>query len=583
MMVWMKKPTRFAWGALLLLALAQAANAQAPAAAQPAGAPAVSAMDAELFYQLLLGEISAGGADTTAGIARILDAARKTNDPKLYERAVDLALRARSADAALQAARAWRGAQPESRDANRYVLQIMLALNRIAESGEYLKADLALTDPRERNGVLASIPRAYARAADKKLAATVVEQALADQLASPATGAAAWSSVGRLRLAAGDPAGALEAAKRGQAINARAEGPALLGLELMEPKQPQAEALVRKYLEGKPLPELRMGYARALLDSQRYAEASQQMLVVTAEKPELAEAWLVLGTLQVQDNQTDAAEASLKRYVDLAQAQRGGEERSRGLAQAYLALSQIAEKRKDFALAGAWLDRIDNAQDLVSAQNRRASILARQGKMAEARALLRGLPERNPSDARMKLMAEVQLLRDAKQYKPAYELLAEAAAKDPKDTDLLYDQAMLAEKLGNLGEMERLLRQVIAAKPDFHHAYNALGYSFADRNIRLAESKQLIQKALEYAPGDPFISDSLAWVEFRMGNKSEALRILEQAYQTRPDAEIAAHLGEVLWSMGQKDRAQAVFKEGLLLNSENETLLEVLKRLRIKP
>lgn len=583
MMVWMKKPTRFAWGALLLLALAQAANAQAPAASQPAGAPAVSAMDAELFYQLLLGEISAGGADTTAGIARILDAARKTNDPKLYERAVDLALRARSADAALQAARAWRGAQPESRDANRYVLQIMLALNRIAESGEYLKADLALTDPRERNGVLASIPRAYARAADKKLAATVVEQALADQLASPATGAAAWSSVGRLRLAAGDPAGALEAAKRGQAINARAEGPALLGLELMEPKQPQAEALVRKYLEGKPLPELRMGYARALLDSQRYAEASQQMLVVTAEKPELAEAWLVLGTLQVQDNQTDAAEASLKRYVDLAQAQRGGEERSRGLAQAYLALSQIAEKRKDFALAGAWLDRIDNAQDLVSAQNRRASILARQGKMAEARALLRGLPERNPSDARMKLMAEVQLLRDAKQYKPAYELLAEAAAKDPKDTDLLYDQAMLAEKLGNLGEMERLLRQVIAAKPDFHHAYNALGYSFADRNIRLAESKQLIQKALEYAPGDPFISDSLAWVEFRMGNKSEALRILEQAYKTRPDAEIAAHLGEVLWSMGQKDRAQAVFKEGLLLNSENETLLEVLKRLRIKP
>lgn len=582
-MVWMKKPTRFACGALFLLALAQAANSQAPAAAEPAGAPAVSAMDAELFYQLLLGEINAGGVDNMAGIAHILEAARKTNDPRLYERAVDLALRARSADAALQAARAWRSAQPESRDANRYVLQIMLALNRIAESGEYLKADLALTDPRERNGVLASVPRAYARAADKKLAATVVEQALADQLASPATGAAAWSAVGRLRLAAGDPAGALEAAKRGQAINARAEGPALLGLELMEPKQPQAEALVRKYLDGKPLPELRMGYARALLDSQRYAEASQQMLMVTAEKPELAEAWLVLGTLQVQDNQTDAAEVSLKRYVDLAQAQRGGEERSRGLAQAYLALSQIAEKRKDFALAGAWLDRIDNAQDLVSAQNRRASILARQGKMAEARALLRGLPERNPADARMKLMAEVQLLREAKQYKPAYELLAEASAKDPKDTDLLYDQAMLAEKLGNLGEMERLLRLVIAAKPDFHHAYNALGYSFADRNIRLAEGKQLIQKALEYAPGDPFISDSLAWVEFRMGNKSEALRILEQAYKTRPDAEIAAHLGEVLWSMGQKDRAQAVFKEGLLLNSDNETLLEVLKRLRIKP
>ena len=180
-------------------------------------------------------------------------------------------------------------------------------------------------------------------------------------------------------------------------------------------------------------------------------------------------------------------------------------------------------------------------------------------------------------------MAEVQLLRENKQFKPAYELMAAAIAKDPADTELIYDQAMLAEKIGNLPEMERLLRQVIAAKPDFHHAYNALGYSFADRNIRLAESKQLIQKALEYAPGDPFISDSLGWVEFRLGNKAEALRILDAAYKQRPDPEIAAHLGEVLWSMGQRDRAQSIWKEGLLLNSENETLQETLKRLNFKP
>ena len=147
----------------------------------------------------------------------------------------------------------------------------------------------------------------------------------------------------------------------------------------------------------------------------------------------------------------------------------------------------------------------------------------------------------------------------------------------------MYDQAMIAEKIGNLAEMERLLRQVIAAKPEYHHAYNALGYSFAERNIRLAEAKQLIQKALEYAPGDPFITDSLAWVEFRMGNKAEAARLLETAYKARPDAEIAAHYGEVLWSLGQRDRALAIWKEGLLLNAENETLQETLKRLRAKP
>ena len=183
----------------------------------------------------------------------------------------------------------------------------------------------------------------------------------------------------------------------------------------------------------------------------------------------------------------------------------------------------------------------------------------------------------------MKLSAEVQLLRDNKQYQPAYDLLAAAAGKDASDIDLVYDQAMMAEKLGNLPEMERLLRKVMAAKPDYHHAYNALGYSLADRNVRLPEARTLIQKALEFAPGDPFISDSLAWVEFRMGNKAEALRILDIAYKAKPDAEIAAHLGEVLWSMGQRDRAAAICKEGLLINAENETLQETLKRLRVKP
>ena len=581
-MVSMKKPTRLAFGALLLLALSfsHAQTESTPPAAAPVDD--TSALDAELFYQLLIAELNARTSEPGAGYALVLDAARKTNDPALYQRAVEIAFEARSGDSALQAARAWKQAHPASREANRYVLQIVLALNQIAESAEPLKADLALVPAPERNGVLAMIPRAYARASDKKAAATLVEQVLSPYLSDPATGAAAWTTVGRMRLAASDEAGAFEAAKRAQAIAVQAEGPALLALELMDAKRPQAEALVSKYLEGKPLPEVRMGYARALLDSQRYAEASQQLRLVTAEKPELPEAWLVQGTLQVQDSQFAAAETSLKRYVELAQA-RADEDRNRGLAQAYLSLSQIAEKRGDYTLAGAWLDKVENAQDLVSAQSRRASILARQGKLEEGRALLRSLPERAPADARMKLMAETQLLRENKQFQPAYDLLAQAVAKDPADTDLVYDQAMLAEKLGNMAEMERLLRQVMAAKPDFHHAYNALGYSFAERNIRLDEGRQLIQKALEYAPGDPFISDSLGWVEFRLGNKAEAARILEAAYKSRPDAEIAAHFGEVLWSLGERARAQAIWKEGLLLNNENETLLETLKRLGAKP
>jgi tetratricopeptide (TPR) repeat protein len=562
-----------------------------PASAASATPPGYSALDGELFYQLMLGELNALGGEPGTGFALILDAARKTNDAKLYERAVNLALQARSGEPALQAARAWRQAMPVSKDANRYVLQILIGLNRLGETLEPLKREIATTEAKDRATAIAAIPRYYARATDKKQAASTVEQALGDYLVSSTLGATAWTTVGRMKVEAADPAGVLDAARKAQALDARAEGPALLALSLMSPKTPLAEPIVRKYLEGKPQVDVRMGYARALLDAQRYAESAAQLQIITTEKPDYAQAWLIQGTLELQDKKPAVAEKSLKRYVELVQATAGtgagatgtpSAENSRGLVQAYLSLAQIAEQRKDFAQAESWLKRIDSADDMVSAQSRRATILAKQGKLEEGRKLLRALPERNAEDARLKVMAEVQLLRDNKLYKPAYDLLAEKTKASPPDFDLLYDQAMLAEKLGLLPEMERLLRLVIAGKPEYQHAYNALGYSLAERNVRLPEAKALILKALEFAPEDPFITDSLGWVEFRSGNTAEALRILQGAYQSKPDAEIAAHLGEVLWVSGKREQALMIWKEGAALNADNETLLETLKRLRVK-
>jgi tetratricopeptide (TPR) repeat protein len=220
---------------------------------------------------------------------------------------------------------------------------------------------------------------------------------------------------------------------------------------------------------------------------------------------------------------------------------------------------------------------------VLLAQMRRASLLARQGKLPEARALLQNQPERRPGDARLKLVVEAQLLRDFKAYDAAYDVYGTAVKQFPEDQELLYEQAMMAEKADRLDDMERLLRQLIAAHPDHHHAYNALGYSFADRNLRLPEAKQLIEKAVELQPTDAFIQDSLAWVEFRLGNAPRALELLRAAYKKRPDPEIAAHLGEVLWNQGQKDAALKIWREGLLVASDNETLLSTLKRLQVKP
>ena len=544
-----------------------------------------SSMSAELFYQLLLGEVNALGGEPGLGYQLILDAARKTGDARLYRRATDIALQARSGESALQAARAWRQAIPASRDANQYVLQILIGLNRSVEVAEPLKRELAATSGDELLRTINNLPQLFARLGDKKQALALVEQGLADYLADPSAGATAWTSIGRMRADAADPAGALEAAQRGSTQDASADGPAILALSLMDPKVPQAESVVMRYLQGKPSADVRLDYARALLTSQRFAESAAQVKIVTTEQPDNAQAWLLRGVLEQQEKQTAAAEQSLLRYVELATRQRpgdGADVPGRGLTQAYLSLSELAVLRKDDAAAQSWLARIDNPQEMVNVQSRRAAILARQGKLAEARALIQALPQANAAESRMRLGAEIQLLRDSKQYRIAFELLKSAIAANPDDADLMYDQAMIAEKIDDLAEMERLLRKVMLARPESANAYNALGYSFADRNIRLAEARQLIVKALEYAPGDPFISDSLAWVEFRVGNLPEALRILQKAFSDKPDAEIAAHLGEVLWVMGEQSRAVLIWKQGIELNPENETLLETLKRLRVK-
>lgn len=555
--------------------------------AQPAGDPpprdtptVVSnpALDAELFYEIFLGELSSRTGDPGAGYALMLEAARRTGDGQLYQRAADIALQSRSGDYALAAAMAWKGVQPQSREANRYVLQILIALNRIGETPALLRQELAQSPARAKASTLAALPQMYGRASDKALAAKVVGEALVDEMTHPATGPIAWVSLGRVRLAAGDKAGALEAARNAQTLDDANEGAARLALELMDENTPGAEPLVVQALAKQPVPELRLAYARVLLGLQRFPDAARQLEAVTQAKPELAEPWLVLASLQFQDNRLADAEKSLQRFIELT-ATGEGQARERGLTQAYLLYAQVAEKKQDFAGAESWLARINNADEVFSAQSRRASLLARQGKVAQARALLRGLPGTSNDEKRMKLLAEVQLLRDMKMYQEAYNVQVEVVALAPDETELIYDQAMLAEKAGKLDTMEQLLRQLIARQPQYHHAYNALGYSMAERGVQLEEAKQLILKALEYAPGDPFITDSLGWVEFRLGNKAEAKRHLETAYQTRPDAEIAAHLGEVLWSLGDQDGARKIWKEGQRLSPDNETLKETLKRL----
>lgn len=560
-----------------------AASAPAPAATgeDAATPPARSRMGARLMYELLLGELNFREGEPQAGTAFMLDAARRTGDESLFRRATEMAIQSRSGPAALETTRAWRQAHPQSVDATRFELQVLVVLGRVAETEPLLRDMLRLLPAGERVDFITAIPTLYQRVPDRAEAVRTVEAALHGAFAVPALAPAAWTTVGRMRLQAGDKNGALSAATLAQAADARSEWPALLALQLLvNADMPSAEALVQRYLESpQAKPEVRVAYARALVEQGRPADANAQLDVLTRQQPDYAEGWLVKGALLLDERRGAEAEQALQRYLrmtDQASADHAG-----GRDQARMMLAQLAERRNDFTTADQLLRAVESPEQALSVQVRRAQLLVRQGRMNEARQAIRSVPERQPEDARNKLLAEAQLLRDNQLGELSYKMLSDELANDPDDATLLYDTAMAAEKAGRLDDMERLLRRLIELDPKAANAYNALGYSLADRGVRLQEAKTLIEKAVQLRPDDHYIQDSLGWVEFRLGNLPQARQLLEGAFNKRPDPEIAAHLGEVLWAIGDREAALSTWREGMRLDPDNDTMVKTLKRLQV--
>ncbi len=541
-----------------------------------------SDLDSRMLYMLLIAEMSARSGDAGSAYELMLDAANRSRSGQLFERAIEIALRARSGDSALGAAQAWVKAVPDSKDASRYLIQILVGLNKLPETVDPIRREIANLPVQVRPAAISLLPRYFGRVADKNLAAQVLERALGAETSNPTTGPSAFAAIGTMRLLAADTAGALDAARQGSELNPLAPEPAQLALALMDPKLPAAEALVLQHLQAGGRNDMHMAYAYKLLEAQRFLEAKAIAVRINTTAPAFPEAWLVRGTLAHREKNNAEARTALTTLVGLKQAAddaRGSASQDKGLTQAYMLLGDLAEQDKQWAEAERLYNLVDSPQEALRVVARRASLLARQGKLEEGRKLIRCAPEVQAEDARLKISTETQLLRDNKQFQAAYDVLKEAAQDNPGDPDYLYDLALAAEKLGRLDEMETLLRQVIAAKPDYHHAYNALGYSLAERSLRLDEARTLVRKALEFAPNDPYILDSLGWVEFRSGNLALALQILQGAYQVRQDPEIAAHLGEVLWNLRQQAEARAVWNAGLAQSPDNDTLNETIKRL----
>lgn len=517
-------------------------------------------------------------------MAFILDAAQSTGDEALFQRASEMAIRARSGPAALQAVRAWRTAHPKSPEAMRFELQVLMGLGRIADTAQPVQELLEVLSEGEKLALITALPALYQRAPDRPLVTRTLESALAQALKDPTLAAPAWTSIGRVRLQEGNRAGALAAATLGMDADPASPWPARLAVQLF-PDEAGAEPIIRRHLASPNSdPEDRLDFIRVLAAAGRDADAQEQIDILIDREPGNVQAWWLRGQLQAQARQDDKAEPSLLHYLSLLGSDEQLGDGARATRdRAYMALAGIAERRRDARRAEDWLQRVDSPEQTLNAQLQRAGVLAREGRLDEARKLIRSAPERDAKDARRKLQAESQMLREQGDALQAWQILETAIQRHPDDDGLMYDAAMAAERLGRIDEMERLLRRVIALKPESAPAYNALGYSLADRGLRLAEAKTLIEKAVKLAPADGYIQDSLGWVEFRLGNLAEARRILQAAWQKRPDPEIAAHLGEVLWTLGERDAARRAWRAGLRLDARNETLLKTLERFQVQP
>ena len=547
-------------------------NSQAP---KPAVAPERMAPTAELpkldltrdiLFQYLVSEIAGQRGESGLASEGMLGLAKSTHDPRLARRAAEVALQSRREPQALAAAELWLQLDPEESKAEQAVAALLLNSGRLEEAKPYLEHLLA-GEGSNVGGALLHLNQMLSRQQDKAAVLALVQQLAAPYLnraeAHFAIAHAAWS--------AGMDDVALREIREAGRLRSDWEAAALFqGQILQRVSAADAMAYYRNLLDDKPrLQEIRLAYARLLVGDHQYAEARRQFETLLGELPGNAEVNVAVGLLAIQLKDYDAAEKYLK------QALASGHHDE---ASVRIYLGQLAEERGRYDEAADWYGSVEQGEQYVSSQIRRAVMLAKQGKLAEARQQLKQINVQNNQQRVQVIVAEAQILRDAKAHQEAYDLLTRALEKLPNYPDLLYDRAMAAEKLGKLDVLEQDLRKLIQLKPDYAHAYNALGYTLADHSDRLDEAQQLIEKALKLAPEDYFIMDSMGWVNYRMGRLDQAESYLKRAYAGQHDAEIAAHLGEVLWALGKRDEAEKVWQSALKENPQHETLLNVIKK-----
>lgn len=534
-------------------------------AEQPASA-ATQEMSGELLYYLLSAEIAGQRGRLDVAVPFYLKAAQLSRDPEIVERATRIAVYARDEKNALTAAQMWVELQPDNLEAHQVTAALLMREGKVNEALPHLEQVLSVDQDNSHNSYLL-ITSLLSKEKDKQVALDAMEQLVAKRRQDPealyayAHLAMLVGSLDKAETAVNEAIGYVPNWSEAHILRAN--------ILIRQGQNEKVINLLQEALDSYPDDVvIRLFYARRLVDEKRYEQSREQFSILLDYKPDDPEALYALGLLNLQTDRIGDAQRNFERLIELGQR----------VDEAYYYLGQVAETKKDTAAAMRYYTEVRKGSNYIDAQVRIAAMLARQGDIDTARARLQNISAPT-MDVELRLfLAEGEILRNANQFQEAYEVYSLALQQMPGNSQLLYARALTAEKLGQIDEAINDLTLIVKNEPNNAEALNALGYTLVDITGRVAEGKQYVEKALRLKPNDPAILDSMGWAYYRLGEHEKALRYLQQAFDKLKDPEIAAHLGEVLWVLGNKERAREVWDEALRETPKDKVLLNVIER-----
>ncbi len=521
---------------------------------------------ARTVFQALVGELALRGNDPKLASDAWTDLARRTRDPKVVARATEVAGFARQYDRALELAKLWIELEPESAQARQTQSTLLVMANRLDDLAPQLSMLLA-KDPANVGSNLLHLNRMLSRVTDKKAVQDVVDSVAAPYDSVPE----AHFAMAQAAANAGDNLRALIETEKSLQLRPDWEIAALARAQL-QARQSNQTAIdsLNDFLKNNPnAREARLTLARLLISEKRYDDARRHFERLIKDNPDNPDVIYPVAMLALQQGDTKTGRSQLEHLLSTNFPDK---------STIHFFLGQLDQEQKKPEAALEHYRQVTSGEQYIAARSRAAQILLQQGKTNEARELLHSTQGGTPAERTQLILAESQLLREAGRHNEAYIMLDGALGKQPDNPEILYETALTAERIGKPELLETHLKHLLTIKPDHAHALNAFGYSLAERNTRLDEAHDLIARALSLQPEDPFIMDSMGWVLFRQGKLAEALKTLENAYRLRADPEIAAHLGEVLWTLNRQDEASRLLQAASKAHPDNEVLRTTIKK-----